>query len=65
MMYVSDSLSYRLHSDLSIPSQFYESLFIEINSNTNPNVLIGIIYRPPGLNLCSFTEYLDTVLEKK
>ena len=64
MIYIKDSLLYSLRHDLAIQSNYYESLFIEIQNENTKNIIIGLIYRPPGLNLASFTDDFSEILEK-
>ena len=63
-IYIKDSLLYSLRHDLAIQSNYYESLFIEIQNENTKNIIIGLIYRPPGLNLASFTYVFSEILTK-
>jgi len=42
----------------------FESRFIEIIVNEGENIVIGVIYRPPGTNLNSFQREFDEILFK-
>ena len=64
IFYIKDSLTYKLRANLAGSSEFFESVFIEIETRFNRNVIAGLIYRPPGLNLPRFSDKIDTLLEK-
>ena len=44
-----------------------ESVFIEIDKSCcgfNKDVLIGVIYRPPNVDVKSFNELMTTIIDK-
>ena len=52
--------------DLSLFNEDIETVFIEIDKSDldfNTNVLIGVIYRPPGRNSLIFNEHMTCILE--
>ena len=63
---IKDGIPYSDRNDLSIFNNNIESLFIEIDKTvfqTNKNVVIGIIYRPPNTNINEFNNILSDLLE--
>lgn len=62
-LYIKDeiALSYKVRPDLEIDS-ISDSLFIQtINKNTK-SMIIGVIYKPPDIDVTKFTENLDKTL---
>ena len=58
LLYISNLLSYKARSDLSIyQSTELESIFIEILSSKKKNVIVACIYRHPYMNLNEFNDY--------
>jgi len=68
-LYLSDSLQYTIHEDLSLNLPHCEDLWIDIKVNqsspfskSNPNniqnLIIGVIYRHPGRKYDDFREKL-------
>ena len=56
-------IRYHKLEDLSIITEIFESIFIEIETVSN-NVIIGCIYRPPNFNLIRFNEEINILLKK-
>ena len=54
VIFICDSLWYKLHNDLSINCEDIESLSIEILKNQTRNIIFNVAYRPPDgdLNVC-------------
>ena len=53
LLYLRDSIRYKIRPDLHMEQYFIENIFIEIESqclNTTKNVIIGLIYRVPDSN---------------
>ena len=44
-MYISDKVKYKLRKDLCPENSNYESYFIEIESKSDKNVVVGVVYR--------------------
>ncbi len=64
-LYINNILVHKRRLDLELNDQSFESLFIEIETGTlSRNLIIGVIYRPPGHDLSSFQLVFDTVLAK-
>ena len=60
---LSAYIRYHKFEDLSIITELFESIFIEIETVSN-NVIIGCIYRPPNSNLIRFNEEINILLKK-
>jgi len=58
---ISEQLKYTV-VDMHQPNNCFESLFVEITTNTNCKFLIGVIYRPPGQNLQNFNNVFQQLL---
>ena len=54
VIFIRDSLLYKLRNDLSINCEDIESLSIEILNSQTRNIIFNVIYRPPNgdLNVC-------------
>ena len=67
-IYVCNTLSYKLRNDLStmlyFPKQL-ESTFIEISRNGKRNIIVGCIYKHPGMPITHFTDFYLTPLLNK
>ena len=61
-LYVHNSLSFFLRSDLSMDSDICDSLFLEIPRTREKNIIIGIIYKPPDSNTNVFVDAFDNVM---
>ena len=67
LLYVRDSIQYKIRPDLHMEQDFIENIFIEIESqclNTTKNVIIGLIYRVPDSNIDLFNKELSDILQK-
>ena len=60
-LYVKNLFSYEVRKDLSFRNEYCEYLFIEI-ADAKP-VLIAIVYRRPGTDLETFTEFISNKLD--
>lgn len=64
-LFILNSVEYSVRKDLNILNDNVEALFIEINGdlvNTKKNIIIGVLYRPPGTDILTFINYLSEVL---
>ena len=61
-LFISKTLSYRVRNDIMPSSSDYECVFIEIQRAHFRNVIVGIIYRPPGTKLDTFHLNFDHCL---
>ena len=64
-LFIRDNIKYHVRDDLSQLKNpdFVESLFIEIEKPHSKNIVVGVMYRPPGQDLTAFNEYFDSVLK--
>ena len=65
LLYIANHLSYKCFNDLYIyKKNELESTFIEIVSLRKSNVIVGVIYRHPSMDLTDFNcNYLNKLLE--
>ena len=65
LLYVANHLSYKCCNDLNIyKKNELESTFIEIVNPKKSNILVGVIYRHPSMDLADFNcNYLNKLLE--
>ena len=65
LLYIANYLSYKCRNDLSIyKKNEMESTFIEIVNPKNSNIIMGVIYRHPSMDLTDFNcNYLSKLLE--
>ena len=66
-IFLKRGISYQNRNDLEHMGDIYESVFIEIDKDAfskNKNVIIGVIYRPPGTDLEIFNEHISILLNK-
>ena len=64
-LYIKKELQQRLRKDLELNSTVAETVFVEIDRKeyqTNRNIIIGIIYRPPRTSITKFNEQLEKLL---
>ena len=60
-------LNYLERPDLAIYDNDIESVFIEIskdNLHSGKNIIVGVLYRPPGNDIRTFNEKLELILQK-
>ena len=62
--YVADSVDYLVHYEMSITTDNFEALWIEVLNKNYSNILCGVIYRHPTGNPENFNRYLNDILEK-
>ena len=65
LLYIANHLSYKCHNDLNIyKKNELESTFTEIVNPRKSNILVGVIYRHPSMDLADFNcNYLNKLLE--
>ena len=65
ILYIANHLSYKCCNDLNIyKKNELESTFIEIVNPKKSNILVGVIYRYPSMDLADFNgNYLNKLLE--
>ena len=65
LLYIANHLSYKCRNDLNIyKKNELESTFIEIVNPKKSNILVGVIYRHPSMDLTDFNcNYLNKLLE--
>lgn len=61
-MYISQTVKYKVRSDLNNATDHYESCFIEIENNDHTNVIIGVIYRA-HTSIYDFITEINPMLE--
>ena len=63
--YIRNDLSYIIRNDFSTYNPDFQSLWIEIQSKTNSNMICGVIYRHPNISKFeTFKNYLEPILDK-
>ena len=60
--YVTKVLDYTLLEEYSLMTETFESIFIEIKTRNNGNIIVGELYRPPNANPVEFLELLHDLL---
>ena len=65
LLYIASHLSYKCRNDLNIyKKNELESTFIEIVNPKKSNIIVGVIYRHPSMDLTDFScNYLNQLLE--
>ena len=65
LLYVANHLSYKCGNDLNIyKKNELESTFIEIVNPKKSNIIVGVIYRHPSMDLTDFNcNYLNKLLD--
>ena len=65
LLYIANHLSYKCRNDLNIyKKNELESTFIEIVNPKKLNIIVGVIYRHPSMDLADFnSNYLNKLLE--
>jgi hypothetical protein len=61
-LFTREDISYK---EMIIPTSFtsFESLFINIPSTKNTDIVVGVIYRPPGTNLDFFNTEFESLID--
>ena len=65
LLYIANHLSYKCRNDLNIyKKNELESTFIEIVNPKKSNIVVGVIYRHPSMDLTDFNcNYLNKLLQ--
>ena len=65
LLYIANHLSYKCRNDPNIyKKNEFESTFIEIVNPKKSNIIVGVIYRHPSIDLTGFNcDYLNKLLE--
>ena len=66
-IYLKDDLEFKIRNDLVQFDDSFESVFIEVANDVfkmGKNIIIGVIYRPPGTDLSLFNSKIADLLEK-
>ena len=64
---IENSIEYTMRDDLIIQTDVLETLFIEIDKrqfDKDKNILVGVIYRPPGTDMNSFNNAIENIMLK-
>ena len=64
-IFIKDGIQYMQRKDIDAPMNIMESVFIEIEKNQtthDKNVIVGVVYRPPGTDVNLFTEHFSSIL---
>ncbi|KAJ8021380.1 hypothetical protein HOLleu_38558 [Holothuria leucospilota] len=63
-LYLKDDFDFKVRGDLSnVLVNDAESLFVEVHSLKHKNIIVGVIYRPPGQSISDFNNCLSVLLE--
>ena len=66
-IYIKEHIEFSLREDLNQNDNIIESIFIEIDKdqfNKDKNIIVGVIYRPPGTDIKEFNEVMLELLSK-
>ena len=64
-LYIKKELQQKNRNDLRLDSTVAETVFVEIDKKeyqTNRNIIIGILYKPPSTSILKFNEQLEKLL---
>ena len=64
-LFIKNKFNYKLREDLMICNEFIESLFIELSKECfciNKNMIVDVVYRPPGKDISIFTSFILDIL---
>ena len=66
LLYIANRLSYKIRNDLKIYKKFeLESTFIEIINPRKSNIIVGVIYKHPKMDVTDFNNnFLNNLLKK-
>ena len=65
-LFIREHVTYTVRNDLDIFNDITESEFVEIDKkciDTDRNVIIGVIYRPPNSDVVQFTSLISGILQ--
>ena len=66
-LFINENILYKARPDLSIIKTFIEMIWIEVDKNSinsKTNLLMGVIYRPPGMDPKDFNHTLNDTLNR-
>ena len=65
-LYIKNDMKYHVRNDLAVINhpENVESLFVEIERTGLNNIIIGVIYRPPGQDIKEFNIFKEVLLSK-
>jgi len=61
-LYINSDIGFKERNDISSREDIFESLFVEIIREKQANIIIGVIYRPPGDRLTLFQDEFNRIL---
>ena len=62
-LFLPENIEFTVRTDLSVFDDTLETLFIEMKLNAMQNVIIGVVYRPPGGRIQDFNEAFTNILD--
>ena len=62
-LYIPNKFEYSIHEELNVMTDVVESLFVEMVNPNGKNILIGVVYRPPGSNPNDFLLYVQNLMQ--
>ena len=66
LLYIKNDTLYKVRNDLKMyKSKNLESIFIEIINTNNKNIVVGYVYRHPGMDANEFNEHYLSILNEK
>ena len=65
LLYIKNDTLYKVRNDLKMyKSKNLESIFIEIINTNNKNIVVGCVYRHPGMDTNEFNEHYLSILNE-
>ena len=64
-MYIHNSLTFKVIKELSESNDANEALTIEIINKDSKNIIISLVYRPPGGHIKPFQKYCEILFDKR
>ena len=64
-IFLDNNIPYQIRPDIFLNDDFFENIFIEIDKDIfqrGINIIIGVIYRPPGTDLPTFNDSMSLML---
>ena len=62
-MYLKNNLSYKIRPDIKSDNIVYELLAVEILNPLNKNIIVVVVYRPPGTDLNGFNTMIGSLCD--
>ena len=66
-LFIREECMYKIRKDLTFLEDYIETVFVEISNtclNMDKNVIVGVVYRPPGANIASFNDKMELILQR-